>query len=84
MTERRILLVRTEEDSVVLPGIHKGAPVSSLDQDLPLCWVAEGKQRGAADEDWAVSVDHGALPGFYVTDADELVDCRDCHEWMHA
>lgn len=84
MTAVKLVRMWEDDDEIVLPGIHKGQPVTTLDQPLPLCWIAEGKTRGATDEEWAVSADHGALPGFYVTELDELVDCRDCREWMHA
>lgn len=82
---RDLLIVRAEDDDpFVMPGVHKAEAVSTLEHPLPLCWVADGKQRGATDDEWAISVDHGALPSYAVTDREDLVDCRDCREWMHA
>lgn len=87
MTPPRVLLVGHLDDDVVMPGIHKGQEVSTLNAPVPLCWYAEGQQRGATDEEWAVAVDHETLPAFYVTegpDGDDVVTCRECREWMHA
>ena len=70
---------------VLMPGVHKAHPVSTLpDQPLPLCWVAEGKQRGATDDEWAVAFDHESLPAVWVHHDPEFVSCSECREWMHA
>lgn len=81
-----VLVVDDPEDvDVIIPGVHQPIELEELpDWPLPLCWVAEGKQRGATGADWVVSVDHGAVPGFYLTGNPVLVDCRACREWMHA
>lgn len=74
-----------DDTDVVMPGVHMAETLPNLpDVPLPLCWVAEGKAKGATDEEWAISVDHGALPVYYLTPDEPLVSCRSCREWMHA
>lgn len=53
---------------------------------LPLCWDAEGKQRGAEDADWWTSWDHEVIDPTRLMFATEpgAVTCSDCLEWMHA
>jgi hypothetical protein len=77
--------------NLTLPGvpdvgyaIHAREVVPDHLDPLPLCWVAEGKQRGATVEDWEVSFDHEALPSFSVIDVAAFVTCQDCKEWLHA
>lgn len=75
-----------DDDDLVVPGVHLRA---ELDHDarpipMPLCWIAEGNQRGATVDEWLISVDHGSLPAVTVTTDRDAVDCQDCLEWMHA
>lgn len=53
---------------------------------LPLCWDAEGQQRGATDEEWFLSWDHGAIEPseLWFATGREHVTCRDCIEWLRA
>ena len=75
-----------DDDGPQVPGVHLR---SALDHPtrpipLPLCWIAEGEQRGATVDEWLVSIDHEALPDVAVTSDHAGVDCRDCLEWIHA
>lgn len=80
-----LLLVNNDiDDAVVMPGIHQPHELPTLNAPLPLCWVAEGKRRGATDDEWAVAVDHESLPAYYLSGNPDRVDCRDCRAWMHA
>lgn len=65
-------------------AIHARSVVAEHLDPLPLCWVAEGKQRGGTIEDWEVSFDHETLPSYSVIDAKSFVTCMDCKEWLHA
>lgn len=74
-----------ELGDVVMPGVHLAETLDILpDNPLPLCWVLEGRERGATDEEWVISVDHEALPTYFVTPDIPLVSCRSCKEWIHA
>lgn len=64
--------------------IHFREVVADHLDPLPLCWVADGKQRGATVEEWEISFDHEALPTFAVIDVKSFVTCDDCKEWLHA
>jgi len=67
-------------------AIHAREVIAEHLDPLPLCWVAEGKQRPvpATVEDWEVSFDHETLPSFAVIDVPAYVTCTDCKEWLHA
>ena len=64
--------------------IHARAVLADHLDPIPLCWRAEGEQRGATVEEWEVSFDHLALPSYGVIDAEAFVTCQDCKEWLHA
>lgn len=66
--------------------IHAREVIAEHLDPLPLCWVAEGKQRlePATVEDWEVAFDHETLPSFAVIDVPAFVTCDDCKEWIHA
>lgn len=67
------------------PGIIHAREVIAAHLDpLPLCWVADGNQRGATVEEWEVSFDHETLPAYGLIDSPAFVTCADCKEWMHA
>lgn len=85
-TVERWTYVLPPDESPVVPGIHLKQELADDDRPipLPLCWIAEGQQRGATVEHWLISVDHDALPDVLMTETRELVDCRECQEWMHA
>lgn len=74
------------EDDLALPGIHFRWELPDRERPIPipLCWYVEGQQRGATIEEWLVSVDHEALPAVTVTDHQDVVDCQECRDWMHA
>jgi hypothetical protein len=79
-------LVSWSDDLAAVTGatIHVREVIADHLDPLPLCWVAEGKQRGATVEEWEVSFDHLALPSYHVIDARSFVTCLDCKEWLHA
>jgi hypothetical protein len=52
---------------------------------LPLCWDMYGRERGATDDEWWISVDHGAIePDELIFAQRPLVTCPACLEWVHA
>lgn len=66
-------------------AVGRSIPGMFVDLTLPLCWDAEGQQRGATDEEWWISVDHGAVEFHELVFAQRpLVTCSDCLEWVHA
>lgn len=64
--------------------IHARAVLADHLDPIPLCWHAEGRQRGATVEEWEVSFDHLALPSYGVVDVTAFVTCQNCKEWLHA
>ena len=64
--------------------IHARAVLAQHLDPIPLCWHAEGQERGATVEEWEVSFDHLALPSYGVVDVGSFVTCNDCKEWLHA
>lgn len=74
----------TELAAVATESIHARSEIADHLDPLPLCWVAEGKERGATVEDWEVSFDHQSLPSYSVIDVRSFVTCVDCTEWLHA
>lgn len=64
--------------------IHARAVLAEHLDPIPLCWRAEGEQRGATVEEWEVSFDHLALPSYGVIDVASFVTCQVCKEWLHA
>lgn len=76
--------ISAPDTMVVLRPVHAVHAVAEHLPKLPLCWVAEGRQRGATVEDWEVSFDHQALPTYRVTDDRDSIGCRECLELVHA
>lgn len=72
------------------PTIHARHVLADHLDPLPLCWVAEGKQRHPDDTDqelveaWELSFDHEALPDYAVIDVEAFVSCPACKEQIHA
>lgn len=64
--------------------IHARAVLAEHLDPIPLCWHAEGQQRGTTVEEWEVSFDHLALPSYGVINVPSFVTCQDCKEWLHA
>lgn len=83
---RHGLVLAKEVPSDLGYAIHARTVLAEHLDPLPLCWVAEGKQRAvpATVEDWEVSFDHETLPSYSVIDVPAFVTCADCKEWMHA
>lgn len=69
----------------VVHAVGRSLPGAFEDFPLPLCWDMEGQQRGATDDEWWISIDHGAIEGDdFVLAQRPLVTCGDCLEWVHA
>lgn len=78
----------TDGPLVIAPAVHHPHQLDGLPEPLPLCWVAECRERLAEGDDevelWALSFDHDAIPLWAAATDERPASCLPCLAQVHA